>query len=170
VTPVELDYLRSKLLTVSRGLGAVLFVRRFEYDFSLRPRCPTDAPCTSKAPCAQHRLERLQWQLDELRALFVTTKSLARLRQLALALPRLSDALSRASTGWRDGRGVVHRYSVYDPSKCTRRCHPHCERCELRAGNAAPVDGEFAETCEHGRRWDQPCRRCKADDAATDAL
>lgn len=149
MSPVQLDYLRSKLLEESRDLCAVLFMRRYEYDFTGRPSCPPNAPCPIKQPCVVHRLERLQWKFDELRALYVTTKSEKRIRDLARALPRLAAVLSRASTGWRDHRGNVHRYSVLNP--------------DLKPD-------ELGDTCDHGRPWDEPCGKCAADDAERDAL
>jgi hypothetical protein len=150
VSPVELDFLRSKLLELSRDLRACIFMQRYEYDFTGRQSCAPTAPCPIKEPCTVHRLEKLQWRFDELRALYVTTKSQSRLRELARVLPRIADILSRASTGWRDHRGNVHRYAVLNPD--------------------LQPDDDFGGTCPHGRRWDQPCRRCKADDAETDAL
>lgn len=101
MTPLELDFQRAKLLEGSPALRALVIARPLEYVFDGRANAD--------------KLARLQLQFDELRALFVTSKSPARVRELAEELPRIYDALGRAATGWRDARGVVHRFAIHNP-------------------------------------------------------
>lgn len=142
MTPAELDFFRAKLLVDDPILARIVCAAPLERDFTGKPMAD--------------ELAALQERYFELRHRFQTTRSRTTLEKLAgrvrcdpkdfvQSLKRLDERLSRASTGWRDSRGVVHRFA--------------CDNPQL-------------ETCPHGRELAPgfECERCDADQRQADAL
>lgn len=113
MTNTELDFARSKLLVDNKPLAYIVTRGPAEYVFDGRAN--------------EHKLWRLQEQFHEARMTFLTTRNVQRMHELATQLPRLADMLRRAATGWRDRRGVVHRFALDNPELTKERMRAELE-------------------------------------------